>query len=62
MLGQSVIKIFTTALHNSVVSCTAVPNSPEKAFLHVYIGTDVLPPAYIDVYMFVFAAAYASVN
>lgn len=43
---------FTSALHNLIISCTAVPNSPDKAFLPVYITIDVLPHAYIDVYMF----------
>lgn len=61
MLGQSVIKIFTSTPHNSVISYTAVPNTPDKACLSVYITIDVLPCAYIDV-MFVFVAAYASVN
>lgn len=62
MLGQSAIKIFTSALHNSVVSYTAVPNSPEKAFLAVYITVGVLPRAGIDVYVLAFVPAYASVN
>lgn len=45
---------FTSTLHNLVVSCTAVPNSPDKAYIAVYITVIVMPHAYMHAYVFVF--------
>lgn len=50
---------FTSTLHNLVVSCAAVPNSPDKA---VYITVIVLPHAYMHGYMFVFRTSFVSAN
>lgn len=54
--------VFTSALRNSVISCTAVPNSPDKAFLSLHITRGVLPHAYMCTHLCACMAVCASVN